>query len=304
MPVDAPGSRAARFARLHEALFLMPNAWDAASAALFARIAPAIGTSSAAAAATRGLRDGERIGRAQALAAAAKIIEAAGPTPVNIDLEAGFGDTPEAVADVVADAIGMGAAGINLEDTDPATGRLRDAGLQAEIVAACTEALSRHDPDVVLNARTDVFWNGVGEPRERPALARQRLEAYRRAAATCLFVPGFTASGEDATALEDVVGGWAPSRSTCSPPPVWAPTWTSSPPPGCAGSASAPRSTARPSRTRSGSWARSRSPAPGPRWPPPTTCPTGAWPRSSPGRRTRRDGSDGSSPCRTFPGRS
>ncbi len=211
MTENDTGSRAARFRRMHDALFLMPNAWDAASARLFARQTPAIGTSSAAAAAAQGLRDGERIGRSRALAAAAAIIEAAGPTPVNVDLEAGFGDTPAAVADVVEEAIGLGAAGVNLEDTDPGSGVLRDVRLQAEIVAACAEVVARHDPDVVLNARTDVFWNGVGDPGERPALARERLAAYRAAGASCLFVPGFTASGEGAPRLEEVVGGWAPT---------------------------------------------------------------------------------------------
>jgi 2-methylisocitrate lyase-like PEP mutase family enzyme len=211
MTADHPGSRAARFRRLHDALFLMPNAWDAASARLFARQAPAVGTSSAAAAAMLGLRDGERIGRPGALSAAAAIIAAADPIPVNVDLEAGFGETPEAVADVVGEAVDRGAAGVNLEDTDPATGLLRDAGLHAEIVAASAEAIARRDPDVVLNARTDVFWNGVGAPEDRPALARERLDAYRRAGATCLFVPGFVPSSSDPALLAEVVGGWAPT---------------------------------------------------------------------------------------------
>ncbi|HEY2223678.1 isocitrate lyase/phosphoenolpyruvate mutase family protein [Actinomycetospora sp.] len=211
MTADHPGSRAARFRHLHDALFLMPNAWDAASARLFARQAPAVGTSSAAAAATLGLRDGERIGRSGALSAAAAIIRAVDPIPVNVDLEAGFGDTPEAVADVVGEAVALGAAGINLEDTDPATGELRDLGLQTEIVAASAEAIARRDPDVVLNARTDVFWNGVGEPAERPAHARARLERYLGAGATCLFIPGFTPSVDDRALIGEVVGGWAPA---------------------------------------------------------------------------------------------
>lgn len=211
MTDDGTGSRAARFRRLHEHFFLMPNAWDAASARLLARHAPAIGTSSAAAAATRGLRDGERIGRGPALAAAAAIIDAAGPVPVNVDLEAGFGERPETVADAVAEAAALGAAGVNLEDTDPATGRLRDTAHHAEIVTACAESLARHAPDVVLNARTDVFWNGVGEPAERAALTRERLRAYRDAGATCLFVPGFTGAPGGPATLADVVGGWAPT---------------------------------------------------------------------------------------------
>ncbi len=208
MTDDTRGARATRFRRLHDDLFLMPNAWDAASARLFAGQAPAIGTSSAAAAAAQGLGDGERIGRSRALAAAASIIEAAGATPVNVDLEAGFGDAPEIVADVVGEAIELGAAGINLEDTDPATGRLRDTRRQTEIVAACAEEIARREPDVVLNARTDVVWNGVGDPADRPGLARERLEAYRRAGATCLFIPGFVPSTGGSADLDAVVGGW------------------------------------------------------------------------------------------------
>lgn len=209
MNAEHPGTRAARFRAMHEALFLLPNAWDAASARLFAGQAPAIATSSAAAAAILGLRDGERIGRSGALSAASAIIAAADPTPVNVDLEAGFGDTPEAVADVAGEAVGLGAAGVNLEDTDPATRELRDVGLQAEIVAASAETIARHDPDVVLNARTDVFWNGVGDPGDRPADARTRLAAYLAAGATCLFVPGLVPTSPEA--LAEAVGAPAPA---------------------------------------------------------------------------------------------
>ncbi|WP_345413871.1 isocitrate lyase/phosphoenolpyruvate mutase family protein [Actinomycetospora chlora] len=202
------GDRATRFARAHHQLFLMPNAWDAGSARVLAARpgTVALGTSSAAAAAVAGRPDGEAIGREAALAAAAAVIGAAGDVPVTVDLEAGFGSTPEQVHETVARALALGAAGVNIEDTDPATGDLRDVGLQTEIVAAAAAAVAGDSPDAVLNARTDVFWNPVGEPAERPGLAAARLARYREAGATCLFVPGVQRTGAELGSVERLLG--------------------------------------------------------------------------------------------------
>ncbi|GLZ50215.1 carboxyvinyl-carboxyphosphonate phosphorylmutase [Actinomycetospora sp. NBRC 106375] len=209
----AARERAERFARAHETLFLLPNAWDAGSARLLASRPDtvAIGTSSAAAAATDGLPDGERIDRDAALAAAAAMVDAAGDVPVTVDLEAGFGTTPEEVHATTTRAVVAGAAGVNIEDTDPATGELRDVGLQTEIVAAAAGAIRELGSVAVLNARTDVFWNPVGEPTQRVGHALDRLRRYREAGATCLFVPGAQRTGAELGSVErvlaELVGG-------------------------------------------------------------------------------------------------
>ncbi|MHC1560796.1 isocitrate lyase/PEP mutase family protein [Actinomycetospora sp. C-140] len=203
----AARERAERFARAHERLFLLPNAWDAGSARLLASRpgTVAIGTSSAAAAATDGLPDGERIDRDEALAAAAAMVDAAGDVPVTADLEAGFGTTPDEVHATITRAVTAGAAGVNIEDTDPATGALRDVGLQTEIVAAGVAAIRALGSVAVLNARTDVFWNPVGEADHRVGLALDRLRRYREAGATCLFVPGVQRTGTELGSVERVL---------------------------------------------------------------------------------------------------
>jgi len=207
---DAAQARAERFAAAHDQLFLLPNAWDAGSARVLAARpgTVAIATSSAAVAATAGLADGERMGRDAAIAAAAAVIEAvaAEDVPVTVDLEAGFGATPEEVHGTVSRTVLAGASGVNIEDTDPATGRLRDVGLQAEIVAAAASAIRELSSVAVLNARTDVFWNPEGRSAERLGLALERLERYRAAGATCLFVPGIQRTGNELGSVADLVG--------------------------------------------------------------------------------------------------
>ncbi len=106
------------FAALHRAgePFVLPNAWDVASAVLLAGAGfPAIGTTSMGVNAAAGQIDGQGTGRAYTMAVAAAIV-ARVPVPVTVDFEGGFSDDPAAVADLAAELAGLGVAGINLED--------------------------------------------------------------------------------------------------------------------------------------------------------------------------------------------
>src|SRR5215510_11176421 len=94
--------KAARFRTLHQGpgAFVIPNPWDAGSARLLAGLGfQALATSSAASAAAVGRRDG-KLTRVEALAHARSIVDAT-DLPVSADLENGFGDTPEVVAETV-----------------------------------------------------------------------------------------------------------------------------------------------------------------------------------------------------------
>ena len=80
---------------------VLMNAWDAGSARVMAALgAKAIGTTSAGFAFTLGLPDGARISRAQALAHAEALV-AATPLPVSGDLENGYGEAPDLVAETM-----------------------------------------------------------------------------------------------------------------------------------------------------------------------------------------------------------
>jgi 2-methylisocitrate lyase-like PEP mutase family enzyme len=184
--------RAARFAALHRAgAFVLPNGWDVPSAALIAEAGfPAIATTSSGVAFSLGLVDGEKISKARMLAVAGEIARRS-PVPVTVDLEAGYGAEPEAVAAAVREAIAAGLVGCNIEDTDPATRQLFDFDLAVARIRAGVEAARAAGlPDFVLNARTDPFLRGVGEPAACLAEAVRRANAYAAAGAGSLFVPG------------------------------------------------------------------------------------------------------------------
>jgi len=185
--------RAVRFAALHRgpAPLVLPNAWDAASALLFQAAGfPAVATTSAGLAWSLGHRDGEELPLAALLAAVARIAGALS-VPLSVDLEAGFGRTPEEVSEVVMAVIGAGAVGINLEDADRSGGApLRDVKLQVEILHAAKDAGRAAELPLFVNARTDIFWKGIGEREDRLGQTLDRLRAYVAAGADGVFVPG------------------------------------------------------------------------------------------------------------------
>lgn len=214
--------RATRFAALHRgpAPLVLPNAWDAASALLFQAAGfPAVATTSAGLAWALGRRDGEELPVA-ALVAAVERIAGVLQIPLSVDLEAGFGRTPEEVAEVVMAVIGAGAVGINLEDVDRSgAAPLRDVKLQAEILHAAKDAGRAAELPLFVNARTDIFWKGIGERAERLDQTLGRLRAYVAAGADGVFVPGL----KEAADIAAVTGGVeAPLNVLATPglPPV------------------------------------------------------------------------------------
>jgi 2-methylisocitrate lyase-like PEP mutase family enzyme len=189
--VSAPGSdeRRQAFAGLHRRgqPFLLPNAWDVASALVLADAGfPAVATTSLGVNAVAGFVDGAGTGRAATVAVAAAIA-ARLTVPVSVDLEGGYSEDPAAVADLVAGLASAGVAGINLEDVS-AGGELRAPAAQAAIIRAVVAAA----PGVFVNARTDVFWLEHGPRAERRAETIARLMAYAQAGASGVYVPGLT----------------------------------------------------------------------------------------------------------------
>lgn len=169
---------------------LLLNAWDAASAIVIARAgARAIATSSAAAANALGYADGQHLTREQMLAAVAAVAGAV-DLPVTADMEAGYGDEPEAAAATARGVVDVGAVGLNMED-------LRDGGddlLTIERFCAKVASVRAVGEEtgipLVLNARTDVFLGQIGDPATRLERAVERGQAYLEAGADCIFVPG------------------------------------------------------------------------------------------------------------------
>ena len=109
--------KAKQFRALHEApeAFVVANVWDGGSARMMAGLGfAASATSSGASAGVRGRRDG-RVTRDEALAQARVICDAT-DLPVSADLEKGFGDAPEIVAETIRLAAEAGLVGCSIED--------------------------------------------------------------------------------------------------------------------------------------------------------------------------------------------
>jgi 2-methylisocitrate lyase-like PEP mutase family enzyme len=182
--------KAQRFLALHQEdrPLLMPNPWDRGSARLLASLGfRALATTSSGFAATLGRLDGS-VTRDEALAHAASIVDAI-DVPVSADLENGFADEPENVAETVRLARETGLAGCSVEDF---SGRedapIYDPGLAVERVSAAAEAAHGGPVRLVLTARAENYVRG------RPDLADtiKRLQAYQKAGADVLFAPGIS----------------------------------------------------------------------------------------------------------------
>jgi 2-methylisocitrate lyase-like PEP mutase family enzyme len=201
--------KAARLRDLHlgAPLLVLPNAWDAASARVLAGAGfAALATASYAVSDSLGYEDGEGAPPEEMFAAAARITRSV-DVPVTVDAEAGYGLAPDELAECLREA---GAVGCNLEDTlhgEAAGGgrTLADLKVQADRVGALREA----DPDLVINARTDVL-DGDALPGASPGEALEevvaRCRAYLEAGADCVFPIAVTEETVIATLVERIPG--------------------------------------------------------------------------------------------------
>ncbi len=179
--------KAARFRALHEGpgAFVIPNPWDVGSARILAGLGfQALATSSAASACALGRRDGG-LTREEALAHARSIVDATG-LPVSADLERGFGDAPEIVAETIRLAAEVGLVGCTIEDAtgNPAS-PLYDIRLAVERIAAAAQAARKLPFPFMLTARAHNFI--YGDPSLDETISR--LQAFEKAGADVLFAP-------------------------------------------------------------------------------------------------------------------
>ncbi|WP_328862355.1 isocitrate lyase/PEP mutase family protein [Streptomyces sp. NBC_00306] len=180
--------RARRFRSLHtaERPLVLPNAWDTASARIIAQAgAEAIATTSAGVAWALGAADGDRLDRAAALEHLGRIV-AAVDVPVTADIEGGYAQTADGVAETVRAVLAAGAVGINIEDGP----RSHEEHLR-RIGAARATADAAGVP-LFVNARTDVFLAGIGPEARRLEETLKRAAACVAAGADGIFVPGVT----------------------------------------------------------------------------------------------------------------
>jgi 2-methylisocitrate lyase-like PEP mutase family enzyme len=193
MDIRMQAEKAEKFRKLHHGprMLLLPNAWDVASARILEECGhPAIATTSAGIAYSLGYPDGQRISREEMLEMVGRIARAV-RVPVTADLEAGYGTTPKEMAETVKAAIEAGAIGMNLEDVtgDDESSQV-PLSLQVEKIHAIRETAASLGVPFVLNARTDVYLMPIGPEATRFERTVERLRAYRKGGADCLFAPG------------------------------------------------------------------------------------------------------------------
>jgi 2-methylisocitrate lyase-like PEP mutase family enzyme len=177
-----------KFRSLHAGpgAFVFPNPWDIVSARMLASLGfPALATSSGAMAATFGRRDG-KVTRDEALAHCRTIV-AATDLPVAADLERGFADQPEQVAETIRLAAASGVVGGSIEDAtgDPAQ-PIYDIDFAAKRIEAAARAARELSFPFTLTARAENYLRNRLDLNDTIA----RLQAYEAAGADVLFAPG------------------------------------------------------------------------------------------------------------------
>jgi len=195
MDLRVQAEKAERFRKLHAGprILVLPNAWDVASARILEEAGyPAIATSSAGVAFSLGYSDGQRVSRDQMLEVVGRIARAV-RVPVTADMESGYGATAKDMVETAKAVIASGAVGMNLEDVtgDDESSHV-DLSLQAEKIRAIKETSASQGVPLLLNARTDIYLMPIGEEATRFERTVERLRAYYKGGADCLFAPGVT----------------------------------------------------------------------------------------------------------------
>jgi 2-methylisocitrate lyase-like PEP mutase family enzyme len=180
--------------------FIIPNPWDVGTARLLAGLGfQALATTSAGYAFSIGRQD-RRVGRDDMIAHVGAIASAT-DLPVSADLENGYGDAPETVAETIRLAAAAGVVGGSIED---ATGRPEDPIYEpraaAERVRAAAEAARSLPFPFTLTGRAENYlW---GRPDRGDTI--KRLQAYQDGGADVLYAPGLTRKEDVAAVVRSV----------------------------------------------------------------------------------------------------
>jgi 2-methylisocitrate lyase-like PEP mutase family enzyme len=207
--------KAVRLLELHhgDQPVVLINAWDAASARVVEHAGfPAIATTSAGVGNALGYADGQNVPWIE-MAQAIERIATAVQVPVTADIESGFtSDTPDTndtqgLARVIEQVIEVGAVGVNLEDSVPGHAGhsvLYSIDAQVARIQAVRQVGDKLKVPLVINARTDAYWQTGASPADAMRNTLERGHAYLKAGADCIFVPGL----RDPAQISKVVGEW------------------------------------------------------------------------------------------------
>ena len=190
--------KAESFRALHarKQAFIIPNPWDVGTARMLAKLGfEALATTSAGFAFSIGVLDNQ-VGREAMLAHVAEIA-AATDLPVSADLENGFGDDPETVAETIRLAAATGIAGGSVEDSIDRPGeKVYELAHAVDRIRAAVEAKRALPFPFTLTARAENFLVGIPDLED----TIRRLQAYQEAGADVLYAPCVT-TREEITAI-------------------------------------------------------------------------------------------------------
>jgi 2-methylisocitrate lyase-like PEP mutase family enzyme len=189
------------FRALHEreGAFIIPNPWDAGTARLLAHLEfEALATTSAGYAFSVGQRD-STIGRDRMMTHVGDIASAT-DLPVSGDLENGYGDDPETVAETIRLAAASGLVGGSIEDANNHRDAIYDHKLAVERVWAAVEVKRSLPFPFMLTARAENYL--VGRPDLKDTI--KRLQAYQEVGADVLYAPGLVTKDDIAAVVSSV----------------------------------------------------------------------------------------------------
>lgn len=167
---------------------VLPTVWDAWSAKLAVDAGfVALTVGSHPVADSVGKEDGEGMSFDDLLTRVAQITAAVN-VPISVDIESGYGETPQRL---IEGLLSVGAVGLNIEDTvHKENKRLRSSSEHAELVGGLRKAADDAGVHVVINARTDLFLRKDGDDADRVDRAVARLKEAAEAGADSLYPVG------------------------------------------------------------------------------------------------------------------
>ncbi len=200
MPTQAQKAHVFRDLHQRDRAFIIPNPWDVGTARLLAHLGfEALATTSAGYAFSAGRRDNttdrdEMMEHISTIASATDL-------PISADLENGFGDAPEIVAETIWLAAAAGAVGGSIEDMSRQPGHpIYEHAFAVERVKAAAEVARAFPFPFILTARAENYLVGLPDLKD----TIERLQAYQTAGADVLYAPGLTTKDDIATVVKSL----------------------------------------------------------------------------------------------------
>lgn len=188
-------NKQSNFSVMHQQaeLLLLPNAWDVLSAMVLQQAGfKAIGTTSWGVSNAMGYKDGENIEFTDLLSLVGKML-AVVDVPLTVDIESGYGEDGETIAENALKMADLGASGINFEDSFKNVSGLKDRQTQATLIEKIRRKLDQHGhTGFFINARIDTYFQLENPLNE----TINRAVDYVGAGASGVFVPGVSQGNE------------------------------------------------------------------------------------------------------------